>query len=353
MMAKIERRSGLEYKGAVWDHSVMRVYKILSLGFFLALAPPYTLAAFYSWSAHADTVRPEDTRTAVKRDVFQFFGLKDCGSFPKLVLDSSNETDGLPAYATGLVYEFGICMPVNKGMALQAYDQARSISNPAAALRMGIITEGLDADQRRAFRSPRSYFREAAVKLVVLEPSDRETTILALMLPGETIPRLFQEQLIEAIEINDGTAEQLFAASLEVLSGQDIPKNEMIGRHWMMRSMAKGHVEASYMIGTWYLDGIHGPTSPRSGLIYLWDAASKGYGAAARDLGLRYLNGKAVGKDLKKAYIWLSRAEVYGQDISVNLMILREKLLEMDDMTVEDHHHIQLMIENHDTVVPF
>ncbi len=105
---------------------------------------------------------------------------------------------------------------------------------------------------------------------------------------------------------------------------------------WLKAAAAQRHVEAEFLIGMAYLNGLGTLQNYRSALDYFTKSAEQGHLEAEFRLGLLYRDGLAMPPDKESAYIWLNIAAARGHP---DALPLRDKLAAV--MTTEELNRAQ------------
>jgi TPR repeat protein len=152
--------------------------------------------------------------------------------------------------------------------------------------------------------------------------------LLALTLPASAADKLAQARSAqeagrhaEAIALltplaDAGDAEAKMRLGMMHYHGHGVPENEKRGVELLTQSAALGNVEAMYQLGSAYTFG-----STTQSLVadadveaakWYFNAASKGHAEAQYSLGLLFLVGKGVQRELNEANQWMARAAKAG-----------------------------------------
>jgi TPR repeat protein len=112
-------------------------------------------------------------------------------------------------------------------------------------------------------------------------------------------------------------------AMLGVLSAEGafgVPKNEAQARYWLERASRQGHAKAMLGLSQLYEEGRGGPEMKTDALILLKKAAQAGLPEAQFLLGLQYVLGEALPRDVRAGYEWLKRAEAAGHSKAADII---------------------------------
>lgn len=85
---------------------------------------------------------------------------------------------------------------------------------------------------------------------------------------------------------------------------------------WYSRAAAQGDIDVCVNLGTMYQQGLGVPQDYMMAR-QIWEvAATRGKKATAMyGIGVLYLNGQGVEKDLDEAMRWFNKAKAHGQDV--------------------------------------
>lgn len=118
--------------------------------------------------------------------------------------------------------------------------------------------------------------------------------------------------LLQAANANNAAAQ--YSLGLLARQGIGVPKDEAAAQQWFRRAADNGLPSAQTQVGLAYMLGTP-PTKPDpvTGVKWLEAAArDPGQSEAARDLGVAYLKGDGVGKDMAMANQWFTKAAGEG-----------------------------------------
>ncbi len=91
-------------------------------------------------------------------------------------------------------------------------------------------------------------------------------------------------------------------------------KNYKEAMRWYRIAAEKGHLESQNNVGMFYLTGMGVPKDVAEGVKWLRKAADRGHEAAQRNMGIMYLQGIGVPQDRAEAIRWLRKAAEKGDD---------------------------------------
>ena len=125
-------------------------------------------------------------------------------------------------------------------------------------------------------------------------------------------PKTGMPILLQAANANNAAAQ--FSLGLLARQGLGAPKDEAAAQQWFRRAADNGLAAAQTQVGVAYMLGT--PPTKRdlvTGLKWLEAAArDPGQSEAARDVGVAYLNGDGVAKDMALANQWFTKAAGEG-----------------------------------------
>jgi len=105
---------------------------------------------------------------------------------------------------------------------------------------------------------------------------------------------------------------------------------------WLKAAAEQRHVEAEYLLGMAFLNGLGTLQNYRSALDYFTKSAEQGHLEAEFRLGLLYRDGLAMPPDKESAYVWLNIAAARGHPDALQF---RDKLAAV--MTTEELNRAQ------------
>ncbi|MDQ5940527.1 MAG: uncharacterized protein QG632_253 [Candidatus Dependentiae bacterium] len=81
---------------------------------------------------------------------------------------------------------------------------------------------------------------------------------------------------------------------------------------WLQAAARQGHLDAQFIVGTLYYQGLGTQKDEAEGFKWFFAAANNGHAEAQYNLGLLYLDGKIIPQDLQLAIKWLEAAAEQG-----------------------------------------
>ena len=90
--------------------------------------------------------------------------------------------------------------------------------------------------------------------------------------------------------------------------GQNVPKNEVLAKHWAKRAAEAGHPGAMNDYAQFLENGIGGPFDLEEAARWYHKAADLGVANAQHSLATMYFEGRGVARNEAEGVIWLRRA---------------------------------------------
>jgi len=95
-------------------------------------------------------------------------------------------------------------------------------------------------------------------------------------------------------------------------SGYEAEGNYIEAASWYYKAAQHNHPLANNSLAIYYIKGIGMPEDKKKGLELYTKSAEMGWSGAMYNLGIEYLSGNIVEKDLKKACSWIVRSNLYA-----------------------------------------
>lgn len=229
-------------------------------------------------------------------------------------------------------YETGSsCVPKNPARAAELYRIAVDNGLEEAMPLLGYMyLNGLGVP--RDVAQAQYWFKRTVLWQVRSIEEIRLSTIKSI-LGRRGVPEELKKELQWVREVEEGDAARQFELALQLRDGAGLPQDREAAFEWARQAADKGLVEVSYELAQWYISGAYGEKDAKRGLSWLEEAARADYVPAQRDLGLRLATGEEVKRNPIAAYVWLSRAQAGGADVTAALREL-DTALSDDDKAV-------------------
>lgn len=122
-----------------------------------------------------------------------------------------------------------------------------------------------------------------------------------------------------AADQNDPKAQTMLGAAYT--RGLGVPRDDAIAHNWYLLASMQGYADANYMLGMRYLRGTEGtPQNVPRGLELVLDAAEQGVPDAMVNLGIFYLKGEHVERDIATGVDYIKVASRLGNAPSFALL---------------------------------
>ncbi|MCB9895970.1 MAG: sel1 repeat family protein [Planctomycetes bacterium] len=119
--------------------------------------------------------------------------------------------------------------------------------------------------------------------------------------PPDTVSRTGDEEAL--------TPEEAYRRGMELRDANEFEE----ARKFMLSAAERGHAEAQFELGLWYMTGNRGvEVDFKQAALWVEKAAEKGQRDALTYIWQLYLFGKGVGQSDAKAYVWLQRSAGTG-----------------------------------------
>ena len=137
----------------------------------------------------------------------------------------------------------------------------------------------------------------------------------------------------KSAEINNNKNAQFMLYKL-FNKGKGVVKNDKTAIIWLKKAAFNNHLEAQYLLYQYYFKGTNSlKINANKGLQWLETSANLNYPKSQYDLGMLYLNGYVVDKNIKKAYKWLIASANHNYveaQYQLGLLFLDGKFIEKD-----------------------
>ncbi|UCU92161.1 trypsin-like peptidase domain-containing protein [Hydrogenophaga taeniospiralis] len=208
----------------------------------------------------------------------------------------------------GVMYEFGLGVPISEQLAAKWYRKAAEQGNAFAQFELGMRLskgKGVPKDLQQAM----AWFHKAA------EQGDAiaQFNLGVGYANGEGAPKDEQQATAWFLKAaKQGVAKAQFNLGVRYGYGKGVPKDEQESMLWFFKAAEQGDVEAQYNLGVRYADGIGVPKDEQLAASWFLKAAEQGHAKARHNLGVGYANGEGVPKDEMQAMSWFQKAAEQG-----------------------------------------
>ena len=136
--------------------------------------------------------------------------------------------------------------------------------------------------------------------------------LIAVSMTGFCFPGIAADKTetnMKAAQISDIIeAVECFKKANSFLTDEKYPE----ALKWYRKAAEKGHIEAQYLLGRCYSEGISVKIDMAEAVKWFRKSAERGYAPAEYSLGFCYTNGNGVQKDMTEAVKWFRKAAEQG-----------------------------------------
>ena len=213
------------------------------------------------------------------------------------------------AFIVGGCYYQGKGVKVDKDAAIQYFEQAGLLGYTVAMMNLGSIYLNM---MPPSYEKARRWFKLAAEK----GDAEAQNTLAKMYLGGIG----GEQNMSKALIWFDKSAEQGYAdAEFELgniyRKGIVVPKDLSKAESLYKRSFEHGYIGALNNLGTMYAE----MSDEESAFKTFRHAAELGDVIGMMNVGIAYLKGKGVPRDVKQAREWFNKAEVHGYNFPPSL----------------------------------
>lgn len=243
----------------------------------------------------------------------------------------------------GFCYEKGVGVPKNSAQALELYQTAADLNEPLAYFRLG----SMEKDSIEAIR-----FYEAGERLDdissvnalarcyltgegVQQNFDRAYELIQRGLKKQSPESICLKGLLHVLRDEDyKQAAILYRQAVDhgnflgmllladcYLKGEGVRRDPVVGMELLQILKSLGYIAAIYNLGSVYYLGLNGTRNLQKAFALYKRTADNNYAMGKRSVGICYLKGKGIKKDLVKAKRYLEEA-VQGGDVFAKQVLI-------------------------------